>query len=123
MEEEAILQLVAKLLDVAQDAGGQVGGGQPEYNPYYYRPYNPSTGLVRFILDDFDGLQEEAYAQAIADAKARAERLAKLTGVQLGPVVAVREVEVPGESASDPEDGPRKKRVESSKFQGNPHSG
>src|SRR5262249_54978551 len=33
MDEEALLQLVAKLLDVAQDAGGKVGG--PEGNPYY----------------------------------------------------------------------------------------
>ena len=28
LDEEALLQLVAKLLDVAQDAGGKVGGGR-----------------------------------------------------------------------------------------------
>ena len=32
-----------------------------------------SNGLVRFILDDYDKLEEEAYGKAIADAEARAQ--------------------------------------------------
>ena len=77
----------AKLLDVAQDAGGKVGG-RHDINPYYYydSACNQTTGLVRFVLDDYDKLQEEAYEKAIADARARAERLARLSGVELGPV-------------------------------------
>jgi len=56
-DNTVLLQLVAKLLDVAQDAGGKLGG-QGDFNPYYYR-YNASGGgLVRFVLDDFDALQE-----------------------------------------------------------------
>ena len=51
------------------------------------------------MLDDFDKLQEEAYEKAIADARARAERLARLSQVELGPIVAVREVIVPGDRA------------------------
>src|SRR5947209_292146 len=35
MDEDAVLQLAAKLLDVAQDAGGHVGS-QQEFNPYFY---------------------------------------------------------------------------------------
>ena len=98
MDEEALLQLVAKLLDVAQDAGGKVGGGS-DFNPYYYR-YNQTGGqLVRFVLDDFDALQEKAYGEAIADARAKATRLAKLCGVELGRVAGIREVVVPGEKA------------------------
>jgi uncharacterized protein YggE len=100
LDEEALLQLVAKLLDVAQDAGGKVGGSS-DFNPYYWRmPTN--TGLVRFVLDDFDALQEKAYEAAIADARARAVRLARLSGVELGPVAGVREVFTPGEKASAP---------------------
>ena len=130
MDEEALLQLVAKLLDVAQDAGGKVGGGS-DFNPYYYR-YNQRGGqLVRFVLDDFDALQEKAYGEAIADARAKATRLAKLCGVELGRVAGIREVVVPGEKASamgmgyyydmpastgTDEEVPRK-RLESSKFQ------
>jgi len=128
MDEEALLQLVAKLLDVAQDAGGKVGS-QPDFNPYSYRFGGSSTGLVRFILDDFDTLQEKAYQAAIADARARAGRLAKLSGVTLGPVAGVREVLVPGEKGqqapsvsfygmptSEDDDKPRK-RLESGRFQ------
>ena len=98
MDEEAMLQLVARLLDVAQDAGGHVGP-RNEFNPYYYDPYERfgGGGLVRFVLDDFEKLEEEAYEKAIADARTRAERLAKLSGVELGPVIAVREVSVPGD--------------------------
>ena len=66
---------------------------------YYYYGYNRNrrTGLVRFVLEDFDKLQEEAYEKAIADARARAERLARLSHVELGPIVAIREVAVPGD--------------------------
>ena len=130
LDEEALLQLVAKLLDVAQDAGGKVGGGG-DFNPYYYR-FNQAGGkLVRFVLDDFETLQEKAYGDAIADARAKAARLAKLSGVELGRVVGVREVMVPGDKAhsvgmalyyyggsdvENDEEVPRK-RLESSRFQ------
>jgi uncharacterized protein YggE len=120
MEEEALLQLVSKLFDVAQDAGARVGGGQAEFNPYYYNPYaNASqSGLVRFILDDFEKLEDEAYEKAVADARTRAARLAKLSGVDLGPISAVRVVAAPSEEGarSDSADEPRK-RLESSRFQ------
>jgi len=128
MDEEALLQLVAKLLDVAQDAGGKVGG-QGEVNPYSWRYGGQKSGLVRFILDDFDALQEKAYQAAIADARARAGRLAKLGGVDLGPVAGVREILVPGEKAqqtqsisfygmpaAEDDDMPRR-RIESARFQ------
>jgi uncharacterized protein YggE len=127
MDEEALLQLVAKLLDVAQDAGGKVGG-QSDFNPYYGRYGNSHHALVRFILDDFDSLQEKAYQAAIADARARAGRLARLSGVELGAVAGVREVVVPGEKpqpsgitlyemSSTTDDEMPRKRLESAKFQ------
>jgi uncharacterized protein YggE len=129
MDEEALLQLVAKLLDVAQDAGGKVGGG--DAMPYYYYRFgNEGSKLVRFILDDFDALQEKAYGEAIADARAKAGRLAKLSGVELGRIAGIREVLVSGEKSSaaamafyygimqssNDEEVPRK-RLESSRFQ------
>jgi uncharacterized protein YggE len=128
MDEEAVLQLVAKLLDAAQDAGARVGN--PNMNAYYsWRfGYNPSGGLVRFVLEDFERLQEDAYEKAIADARARAERLARLSRVELGPVVAIREITVPGEShrpqnfyyyndSPPSDDETPRKRLETSKFQ------
>jgi uncharacterized protein len=117
MDEEALLQLVAKLLDVAQDAGGKVGPSQNPWANYYYGYRNQQTGLVRFILDDFDKLEEEAYAKAVADAEARAGRLAKLSHVKLGSVTAVREVSSPGPRETGQDDDVPQKRLESSRFQ------
>jgi uncharacterized protein len=118
MDEDAVLQLVAKLLDVAQDAGGHVGPQQEEGSPwYYYRFGSQSNSLVRFVVEDFDKLQEEAYEKAIADARKRAERLARLSKVELGPVVAVREVAVPGDATPHQDDDRPRKRLETTKFQ------
>jgi uncharacterized protein YggE len=124
MDEEAVLQLVGRLLDVAQDAGAKVG---QENNSYYsWRWGINQSGLARFVLEDFDKIQEEAYAQAVNDARARAERLARLSKVELGPIVAIREVVVPGDKpAANPYDGApanssddtTRKRLETAKFQ------
>ena len=115
MDEEGVLQLVGRLLDVAQDAGAKVG--PPNMNPYYYYRFggSPTTGLARFVVEDFDKLQEEAYEKAIADARSRAERLARLSKVELGPIVAVREVMVSGDRVGG-DDEPVRKRLETSKF-------
>lgn len=123
MDEDAVLQLVAKLLDVAQDAGGHVGAEQP--TDYYSLRFGggSNNSLVRFVVEDFDKLQEEAYEKAIADARARAERLARLSKIQLGPIVAVREVIVPGDMGPNPnsdDEHPNRKRLEASRFQNVP---
>lgn len=126
LDEEALLQLVGKLLDVAQDAGAKVGH-TPDPMAYWYGNYQTENGLIRFILDDFEALEDKAYEAAVADARDRAKRLAKLNGVELGPVAGVREVSVPGERGQDmiytrygsstaPEEE-TKKKLESSKFQ------
>ena len=118
MDEEKLLQQVSRLLDVAQDAGAKIGQ-QNNFNPYYYYDYSMSRtpGLVRFVLDDYDKLEEEAYEKAIADARTRAERLAKLSRVELGSVVAVREVVVPGERGVNSDGEVPRKRLEASRFQ------
>ncbi len=117
LDEEALLQLVAKLLDVAQDAGAKVGPHH-DFNPYfYYDRFNQNNGLVRFILDDYDKLEDEAYDKAIADAMIKAKRLAKLSHLKLGPVMAVREGVTPSDREMAKEDEAPHKRLESSRFQ------
>ncbi len=102
LEEEAVLQLVARLLDVAQDAGARVGAPPVmDYYSYRFGSGNPS-GLVRFVVDDFEPLQEQAYAKAVADATTRAQRLARLGHVELGPILGIREVLIPGERPTPP---------------------
>ena len=44
---------------------------------------------INFAIEDTTTLEDEALAQAVADAKARAERMAELSGVTLGDLVSV----------------------------------
>jgi hypothetical protein len=118
MEEDRLLQLIARVLDVAQDAGARVGKQFDLNRYYYYGGYNQQNeGLIRFVVDDYDTLQEEAYEKAIADARARAERLARLSRIELGPIVAVRESSVPADRVAGPEDEGPRKRLEAAKLQ------
>jgi uncharacterized protein len=134
MNEDGVLQLVARMLDVAQDAGGHVGP-EAATDFYSWRFGSQANSLVRFVVEDFDKLEEEAYEKAIADARARAQRLARLSKVELGPIVAVREILVPGEGdpnaqqddtpyffyyrppQQEKDNGRPRKRLETSKFQ------
>jgi uncharacterized protein YggE len=72
---------------------------------------------VRFVIEDFGKLEEEAYEKAVADARARAGRLARLSRVELGPIVAIREIAVPGDRGAGGDDELPRKRLETSKFQ------
>ncbi len=74
-------------------------------------------GLIRFVLEDVDKLQEEVYDKAIADARMRAERLAKLSNVELGPVTAVREIIVPSDRFITNDEEMPKHRLEVGRFQ------
>jgi len=47
---------------------------------------------VNFSISDQSKLQDDARTKAVADAKARAEKLAQLQGLTLGSVIAVEEV-------------------------------
>jgi uncharacterized protein YggE len=53
---------------------------------------NQINGL-RFELEDPSALQVEARKKAVADARLRAERLAELAGVKLGPAVSITELD------------------------------
>ena len=117
MDEDRLLQLIARLLDVAQDAGARIGK-QPDLNRYYFNPYNQANeGLIRFVVDDYEKLQEEAYERAIADARGRAERLARLSRVELGPILAIRETQVPADRVAPPDDEGPRKRLEAARLQ------
>lgn len=47
---------------------------------------------INFTIEDKEGLASEARARATADARVRAEELADLLGLEVGPVVSVSEV-------------------------------
>lgn len=68
------LEQLGDLLDKAMEAGAN------------------SIYGINFTVDDPSALQAEARANAVADARARAESLAELNGVQVGDVLSISEV-------------------------------
>ena len=94
---EQVMETVGKLLDTAKDSGATIGPTAAEMNMAWRYGRQPNSTLVRFILTDLNQMREEAYQNAVNDARTRAERLAKLNGVKLGGVLGVQEISVSGD--------------------------
>lgn len=94
---EEVMETLGKLLDVAQDSGTSLGPSPQEMRMAWRYGYPPSPTMVRFVVRDLTALREEAYELAVADARSRAERLARLNGVKLGSVLSVQEIEISGD--------------------------
>jgi len=97
---EEVLEIVGKLLDVAQDSGTSLGPSSAEIQMAYRYGRMSSSQMVRFIVTDLEEIREQAYESAVADARRRAERLARLNGVSLGTVLGVQEILVSGDDSS-----------------------
>ena len=94
---EQVMETVGKLLDTAKDSGATIGPTQAEMNMAWRYGQQANSTLVRFIVRDLNKLREQAYENAVEDARARAKRLAKLNGIKLGEVLGVQEVQVSGD--------------------------
>jgi uncharacterized protein YggE len=94
---EELLKTIGKLLDTASDSGAEYGPSQAEMQMAYRYGRNVSGVIVKFILRDLEAIREKVYEKAVEDARTRAERLAKLHGLKLGPAIAVQEVQVSGD--------------------------
>jgi uncharacterized protein YggE len=92
-----LMKTIGKLLDTAKDSGATLGPSDEEVSLAYRYGRTTSTTLVRFVISDADKMKEAAYKMAAADARSRAERLASLHGLTLGPVLSVQEVMVSGD--------------------------
>ncbi len=89
---EELMSTIGKLLDAAQDTGAGLGLSDSDMMMMrYYGGGAQQSALVKFIVTNISELREEAYDKAVADARKRAERLARLNGVKLGTVLAVDE--------------------------------
>lgn len=97
LSAEQVMETVGKLLDTAKDSGASIGPTAAEMNMAWRYGQQPNSTLVRFILTDLNKMREEAYQNAVSDARTRAERLAKLNGVKLGGVLGVQEISVSGD--------------------------
>ena len=96
---EDLVKTVGKLIDIAQDAGVSVVLSPAEIQMRQrYGNRNTQKVTVRFVVADLAELRENAYERAVADARNRASRLAKLNHVKLGSAVSVQEVQVAGDA-------------------------
>jgi uncharacterized protein YggE len=97
MPPEKLMDLVMKVIDTGRDAGLQVGPPTPQ-NYYQYQMMmqnGQGQGMLLFKINDSASMRDQAYKQAMDDAKSRAQRLAELAGVKLGRIVAVRDTAAP----------------------------
>jgi uncharacterized protein len=96
MPQKELIDTVGKLIDTAQDAGATLGG-MPNVNMSYNQFGNvvmrnqQVRPAVAFALSDPDALHDQAYEKAFEAATSRAEKLAKLAGAKLGPVLSINE--------------------------------
>ena len=97
---EELIKTVGKLLDVAQDSGVTIGPSAAEIQQAMrfgnYNNLNHNVP-VRFVVTDLSAMREKAYELAVADARSRAARLAKLHQVKLGSALSVQEIAVAGD--------------------------
>jgi len=97
---EELMSTIGKLLDAAQDSGAGLGMSDSDMMMMRYYGYgSQQSSLVKFIVTNISEIREQAYDLAVADARKRAERLARLNGVKLGPVLAVDELMTGGRSS------------------------
>jgi uncharacterized protein YggE len=96
MAKEEIWKVVGKVLDAIRDAGGGSGLSRNDIMAMRFGQM-PSGTNVKFVLSDLKPLREQSYERAVADARARGDRLARLNGIKLAGVTAVQETQVAGD--------------------------
>jgi uncharacterized protein YggE len=86
--------MISKLVDTAKDAGATVGKvtGSNVYSAMV-EDGGDATAVVQFIVEHAEEPREEAYRKAFAEAKTRAQRLAKLADARLGKAISIEEAE------------------------------
>jgi uncharacterized protein YggE len=90
---EELMSTIGKMLDAAQDSGAGLGMSDSDMMMMrYWGGGVQQNSLVKFVVTNIGDLREKAYEEAVADARKRAERLARLNGVKLGVVLAVDEL-------------------------------
>lgn len=89
---EDVLEQVMSIVDEAKDAGLMVGSASAGNLFEMQMGVSSDSPLVTFGIDDAEPLFESAYAAAIADARSKAQRLARLSELTLGPIDRVREL-------------------------------
>jgi len=92
LDEPTLMESIGTLLDTARDVSATVA--QSSSNALLAQMMGQQSGsssMVTFVINDAAEQHEKAYQEAFAEAKARATRLARLSGTTLGEVIAIQE--------------------------------
>lgn len=100
LSSEDLLRTTAKLIDVAKDSGAGLGPTPADVNLAYRYGRTVEAAYVQFVLRDLDEVKEQAYQDAMDDARIRAKRIAHLGNLKLGHVLSVQETFVSGNNAT-----------------------
>ena len=98
---EQLMDMVMKVIDTGRDAGLQIGPPTPQ-NYYQYQmamQQGQGMNIAAFKVGDPTAQRDEAYKQAMDDAKKKAQKLADLAGIKLGRIVSVTD----GGQAANPQ--------------------
>lgn len=89
LSTQELLETIVKIVDSGKDAGVVIGNNSTASIPGVYNASQGKNTMATFKVVNLQKLKEDAYQKAIADAKSQAEKLARLTGVQLGKVISI----------------------------------
>jgi uncharacterized protein YggE len=90
MNADDLLHAITRIVDAIKDAGVPIGTG-PKSLMEMQLGGGKSAALATFRLSNPEVPRQQAYESALKQARATAERLAKLAGVELGEIVSIRE--------------------------------
>ena len=101
LDAAALIDLVARIMDAAKDAGLSVGASGPKNYVEMQMEGGKAATVAMFVVPDAAEAKKKASALAMADARAQAQQLADLAQVRLGAVRAIQESASPaGEEPS-----------------------
>lgn len=89
--DEELTKLVTQIVDAAKDAGATPAQDPLSSMTSRMMGYSLPNSSVRFAVSDYSAAQNAATEKAFQAAKKKAERLAALAGVKLGPVIHMEE--------------------------------
>lgn len=89
LSTQELLETIVKIVDSGKDAGVAIGNDTTPTIPGVYNASKARNTMATFKVTNVQKLKEAAFQQAVANAKAQAEKLAGLTGVKLGKVISI----------------------------------
>ncbi|HEY8750789.1 MAG TPA: SIMPL domain-containing protein [Tepidisphaeraceae bacterium] len=97
LDTPKLVEAVLRLIDTARESGLQVGQlSLSSANIYSSTPTTPPAPLIVCKAANTSEVRAQAYKAAIDDARKKAQKLADLSGVKIGKVIGIQEMDPAG---------------------------